>query len=103
MALQVWLPLRGDVNNYGLSPAQFYITDTTTITANANGKLGSCYSFSGYTGAGIRLNVDSISVANFMTNYIDNKSFSIACWVYPTVTGSTAICSLTYSIRFLSN
>lgn len=42
MALQVWLPLNGDLNNKGLSGVA--ITNGGTTVDN-NGKLGKCYSF----------------------------------------------------------
>lgn len=44
MALQVWLPLRGDLKNQGLSD----ITVTNSgATVAENGKIGQCYSFNG--------------------------------------------------------
>ena len=44
MALQVWLPLNGNLNNQGLSN----ITVTNVgATVNAAGKIGNCYSFDG--------------------------------------------------------
>jgi len=42
MALQVWLPLNGNIKNQGLSN----ITVTNNgATVNDNGKIGKCYSF----------------------------------------------------------
>ena len=42
MALQVWLPLIGDVHNQGLSNLEFSLLSTNT-TIDSNGKIGSCY------------------------------------------------------------
>jgi hypothetical protein len=44
MALQVWLPLNGDLHNQGLSN----VTVTNNgATVDNNGKIGKCYSFDG--------------------------------------------------------
>lgn len=68
MALQVWLPLNGNLNNQGLF-------DSTSVNYNAtienNGKIGKCYSFNG---------TDShISFTSPINT--DNTNFSICCWV----------------------
>ena len=42
MALQVWLPLNGDLHNQGLKNIQITTTGTTVVP---NGKIGSCYQF----------------------------------------------------------
>ena len=42
MALQVWLPLNGNLNNQGLS--NYQVTNTNAII-NTNGKIGECYQF----------------------------------------------------------
>ena len=44
MSLQVWLPLNGDLHNYGLSNINI-INNGATI--DNNGKIGKCYSFDG--------------------------------------------------------
>jgi len=41
MALQVWLPLNGDLHNQGLADVDAIIGGTAVV--NANGKIGSCY------------------------------------------------------------
>ena len=44
MALQVWLPLNGTLENKGCSTATATNSNATVIT---DGKTGSCYSFNG--------------------------------------------------------
>lgn len=44
MALQIWVPLNGDLHNQGLIDASFTNSNATINTA---GKIGSCYSFNG--------------------------------------------------------
>lgn len=51
MALQVWLPLNGNVNNQGLSDLTFSVSSTTTI--NDNGKIGKCYENNSFTTGGL--------------------------------------------------
>lgn len=70
MSLQVWLPLTKDLRNQGLSN----VTVTNNgATFNSAGKLGGCYSFG--TGA------SSISLPISTFTSLDNKDFSVACWV----------------------
>lgn len=44
MALRVWLPLNGNINNYGISDA---VVTNNGATVDNNGKIGKCYSFNG--------------------------------------------------------
>ena len=70
MALQVWLPLNGNLNNQGLSN----VTVTNNgATVDNNGKIGKCYYFNG------------VSISSGNTSYISNFSllntnFSVAGW-----------------------
>lgn len=65
MALQVWLPLLGNLDNQGLAPVQ--ITNVNATIDN-NGKLGKCYSFNG-TNAKIQID-----------NLPKPKNVSVALW-----------------------
>lgn len=52
MALRVWLPLDGNLNNYGISG----VTVTNNgATVNNHGKIGKCYSFSASNSAYLQL------------------------------------------------
>lgn len=42
MALRVWLPLDGNLNNYGISGAT---VTNNGATVDNSGKIGKCYSF----------------------------------------------------------
>jgi len=97
MALQVWLPLNGNLNNQGLEGRAKFITSTTTI--DSAGKIGNCYSFSQNTGSGIYLDTSKLSCADFMNTYINNHSFSLCAWVKTSSTSQTPIISLTYGLR----
>lgn len=68
MALQIWLPLNGNLNNQGLNT--YTISNTGVI--DSLGKIGSCYSY-------------SKQYTLISGNVISNLSkFSISCWVYLT-------------------
>ena len=68
MALQIWLPLNGNLNNQGLNT--YTISNTGVI--DSLGKIGSCYSYSKqYT----------LISGNIISNL---SKFSISCWVYLT-------------------
>ncbi len=55
MALQVWLPLNGNLDNQGISDATFSIVNTSTVT-NTAGKIGNCYYNSSNTTGGLLSN-----------------------------------------------
>ena len=93
MALQVWLPLRGDLTNYGLSKFTFG-TSATNITIDDNGKIGKCYKSVVPSGA----NSGIYSADNgFMAKYINHKSFSICAW-FNTTASNTPIIYLSYGL-----
>ena len=72
MALQVWLPLDGTLENKGCAniTAKSYNT-----TINTSGKTGSCYDFDGN-------NSYIVGSPSIFTN--DTSSWSFACWFKPT-------------------
>ena len=67
MALRIWLPLNGNLENKGISD----ITVTNNgATVDNNGKIGKCYSFNGSS---------YISINN---NYITSNNLSVSFWIY---------------------
>ena len=74
MALQVWLPLNGDLHNQGLTNINI-INNGATI--DNNGKIGKCYSFNGSN--------------NYLySNYkFYNNKYSVCAWVYTTSSSVT--------------
>lgn len=82
MSLQVWLPLAGNLDNFGLSN----ITVTNNgATVDNSGKIGKCYKCSGDS----RISFPSFS---WMTMKPQNN-FSFFCWVKGTTTGWLFACS----------
>ena len=68
MALQVWLPLNGDLHNQGLSNIIF--TDTG-VNIDNNGKIGKCYHF----------NADQyIKESTYDWTNFNTSEFSLCCW-----------------------
>lgn len=51
MALKVWLPLNGSLENKGISEPTIALVGSPTI--NNSGKIGKCYTFSGSNGISI--------------------------------------------------
>ena len=95
MALQVWLPLRGDIHNQGLYPLDF---TNTNATVAQDGCLGPCYSFTATTGTGIYCS--TAAYQNFLNECIDNHSFSLCCFFKTTETSrATPPISITYGVR----
>lgn len=67
MALQVWLPLDGNLTNNGL----YNTTVTNTATVDNSGKIGKCYAFNGSSSNKIVCTAPTI-----------NGEASVACWAY---------------------
>jgi len=83
MALQIWLPLNGNLNQQGL--ADVTVTNNGA-TVNTSGKIGSCYYFDGS---------DDYMATTYSTA-IGTSDFSISMWLkIPTMTGGSyyAICT----------
>lgn len=75
MALRVWLPLNGNINNYGISD----VTVTNNgATVDNNGKIGKCYSF----GSSKRITASK-------PNNLSTSSASLSCWVNLSSWGSS--------------
>lgn len=80
MALQVWLPLNGDLHNQGLKNIK---PVGNGITLDNNGKIGQCYSFNGS---------NSISI-NAVVLPSQTPAWSFTCWFYLSdTTMTTASC-----------
>ena len=76
MALQIWLPLNGNLENKGIMDISFssYLSETG-LTINSNGKLGgSCYERTAVQANSYRSN----KAVNF------NGDVTICCWAYMT-------------------
>ena len=74
MSLKVWLPLINGFENKGTSN----ITVTNNgATVNANGKIGSCYSFDG---SDDYISLDGSDLYSIFTG--GTQQFSICFWVY---------------------
>ncbi len=73
MSLQVWLPLNGDLNNYGLDGSLIVTADG--VTADNAGKIGKCYSFNN-----TRIILQSESLRNIFK--ATTSCFSFAAWIY---------------------
>lgn len=71
MALQVWLPLNGTLENKGINDMQFSLTNGAAITINENGKIGKCYER-------VTSQTDGYIVSNKTINL--NGDLSICCW-----------------------
>lgn len=72
MALQIWLPLNGNLNNQGLSGLKFSAYQSNTNTkVNPSGKIGYCYTNDSNTAGGI--------VSNKKINL--GTKHSMFCWV----------------------
>ena len=71
MSLRVWLPLKGDLTNNGASNS---VVTNSGATVDANGKIGSCYSFDG--------SASYIDITNAEFPDILSGDFSVCMWVY---------------------
>ena len=68
MSLQVWLPLNGNLKNYGLSDMQF--TNNSAVV-NTTGKIGSCYEFNANA---------YIKESGYDWSSFNTSQFSLCCW-----------------------
>lgn len=66
MALQIWLPLNGDLTNQGLNDV---IVTNNGVTVDNNGKIGKCYRFDGDVYLNLSKGMDT------------TKDYSICYWV----------------------
>lgn len=72
MALQVWLPLNGNLDNQGLMDITL-TNDGATI--DNNGKIGKCYSFNN-----THLIIDSLALQHLFSSTV--QPFSFTTWIY---------------------
>lgn len=93
MSLKVWLPLNGNLNNYGISN----ITVTNNgATVDNNGKIGSCYYFNGSAWIKITLPSDMTTIQNTsICAWVKSTSSTLALGGISHDTGSTTIGSCT--------
>lgn len=75
MSLQIWLPLNGHSNNYGMLGNEA-ITVASTLSYIDNGRCGSALA-----GGGLTLTASSAA------KILNNKEVTIAFWIYPLGTG----------------
>lgn len=70
MSLQVWLPLNGNLDNYGLSNVS---VTNSGATVNDSGKIGKCYAFNG----------SSSQITIGYLNGLSSEDKSVSMWVKP--------------------
>lgn len=75
MALRVWLPLNGNLENKGTS--NNIVITNNGATVNNSGKIGKCYTFNGNN-----IILNGIDMSNI-------SALSVACWIKDTNTSST--------------
>lgn len=82
MSLQVWLPLCGNIENYGLADITFVNNSATVVNG---GKIGQCYSFDGTD--------DRIYATNVS---LPASNISLSLWFFKDTTATTEgyLCSL---------
>ena len=68
MALRVWLPLTGSLENKGISNV---IVTNNGATVDSAGKIGSCYNFNGS------------SYLSFDNQIFNTNTFSVSFWIKP--------------------
>jgi hypothetical protein len=81
MSLLIWLPLHGNLNNYGSSPVTFSLVTTGggVAAATSGGKTDlSCYQ---------RTTINTASHITSSAGITLDKDFTMACWCYPTTAG----------------
>lgn len=82
MGLLIWLPLHGNLTNYGSSPVTFSLVTTGggVAAATSGGKTDlSCYQ---------RTTVNTVSHITSSAGVTLDKDFTMACWCCPTTAGA---------------
>ena len=82
MGLLIWLPLHGNLNNYGSLPITFSLVTTGggVVSASSGGKTNAnCYQ---------RTTVNTVSHITSSSTVNLNGDFTMACWCYPTTPGA---------------
>lgn len=74
MSLRIWMPLDGNIKNYGASTV---ITMNSNATVDTSGKIGSCYVFNN---SDSYISIDSEDLRKIFTG--GSRPFSFALWVY---------------------
>lgn len=72
MALRVWLPLNGNLNNQGLSNYSLSIARGSEIYDN-NGKIGKCFYANG---------VNTIKIQNIIPDFYNYTGYTLSVWLY---------------------
>lgn len=74
MALQIWLPLDGNLTNIGLNPMTFTQANASSggLAVDNNGKIGKCYKRTSKTTSRFR----SSATINL------SGDISMVCWLY---------------------
>lgn len=82
MALQIWLPLDGNLTNIGLNPMTFTQANSSSggLVVDNNGKIGKCYKRTSATPGRFRSST---------TIDLDND-FSMTCWICVDTTNDTS-------------
>jgi hypothetical protein len=82
MALQIWLPLDGNLKNLGLNPMTFTHANGSSggLVVDDSGKIGKCYKRTDTTAGRLRSSA---------TIDLDND-FTMACWIYVDATNDTS-------------
>lgn len=83
MSLLIWLPLHGNLNNYGLSPAKFSMVNTSSgLSVATTGKTSnSCYQ---------RTKTNTVDHITSDINFTLDGDVTMACWCKVTAHGNSS-------------
>jgi hypothetical protein len=82
MALQIWLPLDGNLKNFGLNPMTFTHVNSSSggLSTDDNGKIGKCY----------KRTIKSAGRLRSSATIDLNNDFSMVCWICVDTTNDTS-------------
>lgn len=72
MALKVWLPLTGDLENIGVSDYTINVFRGSEVYDN-NGKIGKCFYSNG---------VNTLKILNIIPDFYNYTGYSLCAWLY---------------------